>query len=95
MQLLRRVMRPEAAPTGVFAPEPAAESILAVMLHPIHHRDAVAIVEVAGPPSQDPVDFLHHLWNRTPLRPVVEESAQFLTQVAPAFLAFKVSVLTF
>ena len=35
VQLFRRVVRPEVVPAGVFAPEPAAEPILAVTLHPV------------------------------------------------------------
>jgi hypothetical protein len=71
----------------MFAPQPAAEPVLAVVLHPVHHRNAVAKVEIAGPAAQHLVDLPNHLLDRTPLRPVVEDGPQLLAQVASALLA--------
>ena len=70
------VVLPQTMTTAMFAPQPAAEPVLAVVLHPVHHRNAVAKVEIAGPPAQHLVDLLDHLMDRMPQGPVIEDFPQ-------------------
>jgi hypothetical protein len=48
------------------------------VLHPVHHRNAVAKVEIAGPAARHLVDLPNHLMDRTPQPPVVEDGPQLL-----------------
>jgi hypothetical protein len=73
------VVLPQTMTTAMFAPQSAAEPVLAVVLHPVHHRNAVAKVEIAGPATQHLVDLPNHLLDGTPQRPVVEDFPQLLT----------------